>query len=87
MFSVRTHSAFPPQIPEDTESLSNNELDELQEELSRDFELGYAIKDNIIPRAVEWFTGEIAPPEDENYDEFEDGEDEDGPQGGGGGRY
>lgn len=74
------------QIPEDTESLSNNELDELQEELSRDFELGYAIKDNIIPRAIEWFTGEIAPPEDDdNYDEFDEGEDEDGPQSGGGG--
>ncbi|MEW5306877.1 MAG: hypothetical protein WDW36_009314 [Sanguina aurantia] len=64
----------PPVIPDDTESLSNNELDELQEELSRDFELGYAIKDNIIPRA------------DEDYDEFEEGEEEEGP-GQGGGRY
>jgi nucleosome assembly protein 1-like 1 len=49
-------------------------MDELQEELTIDFDIGYAIKDNVIPRAVEWFTGEIAPfPEDE-YGEYDEDE-------------
>lgn len=36
--------------------------------------MGYAIKEKVIPRAVEWFTGEIAPyDDDEMYDdEYED---------------
>ena len=34
-------------------------------------------QDNVIPRAVEWFTGEIAPfPEDDEYYEDEEGEPE-----------
>ena len=32
-------------------------------------------QDNVIPRAVEWFTGEIAPfPEDDEYYEDEEAE-------------
>lgn len=39
-------------------------------------QMGFAIKDKVIPRAVEWFTGEIAPYDDDMYnDEYEeDGE-------------
>jgi nucleosome assembly protein 1-like 1 len=43
-----------PQIPTNPEDLEDEELDALQEELSADFDIGYAIKDQIIPRAVEW---------------------------------
>jgi len=66
----------PPEIPEDPNALADDQMDELQEELTIDFDIGYAIKDNIIPRAVEWFTGEIAPfPED--YDDEEEFADDD----------
>lgn len=66
----------PPKIPKDPNSLEDAQMDELQEELTVDFDLGYAIKDNVIPRAVEWFTGEIAPfPEDDEYYEDEEAED------------
>ncbi len=44
----------------------------------RTFEVGLALKESIIPRAVLWFTGEAAPPSyDEEmgegeYEEYED---------------
>ncbi|GFR47666.1 hypothetical protein Agub_g9410 [Astrephomene gubernaculifera] len=68
----------PPQVPneESANSMSEEELEELEEVLSNDFEVGFAIKDQVIPRAVEWFTGEIAPLSDADYDdEYEEGED------------
>jgi nucleosome assembly protein 1-like 1 len=43
-----------PQIPSKPEDLEDGELDSLQEELSTDYDIGFAIKDQIIPRAVEW---------------------------------
>ena len=30
--------------------------------MDEDFELGLAFKESIVPRAVEWYTGEAAPP-------------------------
>ncbi len=39
--------------------------------------LWFGAQDNIIPRAIEWFTGEIAPyPEDDEYYEDEEAEEE-----------
>ena len=32
-------------------------MEALQEELSADFDVGYAIKETVIPRAVEWWVG------------------------------
>lgn len=43
------------QIPEDPEALDDEALQELQDELTADFDIGYSIKDSIIPRAVEWW--------------------------------
>jgi len=42
--------------------------------LAVDFEVGFAIKEKIIPRAVLYFTGEIF---DDNDSEASDSEDED----------
>ncbi len=39
--------------------MEDAQMDELQEELTIDFDIGFAIKDGVIPRAVEWYTGEI----------------------------
>jgi nucleosome assembly protein 1-like 1 len=44
----------PTQIPENPDELGDEEMGALQEELSADFDIGYAIKDQVIPRAVEW---------------------------------
>jgi hypothetical protein len=41
-------------IPSNPEEMDGAELDALQEELTADFDIGFAIKDQVIPRAVEW---------------------------------
>eukprot|EP00199_Chlamydomonas_sp_CCMP681_P001774 CAMPEP_0119116616 /NCGR_PEP_ID=MMETSP1180-20130426/52385_1 /TAXON_ID=3052 ORGANISM="Chlamydomonas cf sp, Strain CCMP681" /NCGR_SAMPLE_ID=MMETSP1180 /ASSEMBLY_ACC=CAM_ASM_000741 /LENGTH=359 /DNA_ID=CAMNT_0007105787 /DNA_START=37 /DNA_END=1116 /DNA_ORIENTATION=+ len=69
----------PPQVPDDPRALEDAELDALQEELAADFDVGYAISTQVIPRAVEWFTGELCNPMDDmaegDYeDEFEEEE-------------
>ncbi|GLC42059.1 hypothetical protein PLESTB_001063600 [Pleodorina starrii] len=67
----------PPKVPTEAEAnkMSEEELEEVEEALANDFDIGFAIKDQVIPRAVEWFTGEIAPISPEDYDdEYEEGE-------------
>lgn len=65
----------PPKVPgqEDAEKMTMEELEEVQDALSADFEIGFAIKERVIPRAVEWFTGEISPMDDDEYnDDYDD---------------
>lgn len=64
-----------PAIPENPEDLSEEELEALQQQMDEDYELATAFKESLIPRAVEWFTGEISPPMFD--DEFEEGFDDD----------
>ena len=47
----------PPAVPEEDEEMDEEEVDQLHEQLENDFEIGQAIKDKIIPKAVSWFTG------------------------------
>lgn len=51
------------------------QVDEDQELLRADFEIGQMIRDQIVPRAVLFYTGE-ATDEDDLFDDY-DGEDED----------
>jgi len=56
------------------------EDEDLQDLYEADYEMGLAIKEQIIPSAVLWFTGEIEDPygpegEDEDDDEDEEGYD------------
>jgi len=66
----------PPSVPEDpTEEMS----DEHRATLAIDFDVGFAIKEKIVPRAVLYFTGEILE-EDEEFEDIDDSdetEDED----------
>ncbi|XP_011014788.1 PREDICTED: nucleosome assembly protein 1;2-like isoform X6 [Populus euphratica] len=70
----------PPQIPENEDDLDDDDYDELQDRLKRDYNIGIIIRDKIIPHAVSWFTGE-AIEEDEldgiDYDGNGDDEDDD----------
>ncbi|XP_011014783.1 PREDICTED: nucleosome assembly protein 1;2-like isoform X2 [Populus euphratica] len=70
----------PPQIPENEDDLDDDDYDELQDRLKRDYNIGIIIRDKIIPHAVSWFTGE-AIEEDEldgiDYDGNGDGDDDD----------
>jgi hypothetical protein len=79
--SVPTESFFnffsPPQPPsEDDESVASD----IEERLELDYQLGEDIKEKLIPRAIDWFTGEALQFEelDEDFDgdEFEDDDDE-----------
>jgi nucleosome assembly protein 1-like 1 len=57
-------------------SQDENEMeDDLDQAIETDFELGLIIKDEIIPNAILWFTGEI--PSSYADDEDDDNEDED----------
>lgn len=79
--SVPTESFFnffsPPQPPAaDDESVASD----IEERLELDYQLGEDIKEKLIPRAIDWFTGEALQfeevGEDFDGDEFEDDEDD-----------
>jgi nucleosome assembly protein 1-like 1 len=61
--------------------LEAEELDELEEKLEMDYQIGEDIKEKIIPKAVDYFTGKALEydmmEEDEDEDDFEDIDDED----------
>jgi hypothetical protein len=71
--TVKTDSFFnffdPPKVEEDEEPDEDTET-----LLTADFEIGHFLRENIIPRAILYFTGE-ALDEDDDYDP-EEGEDE-----------
>ncbi|KAF9577317.1 hypothetical protein BGW38_007536 [Lunasporangiospora selenospora] len=85
----------PPVAPEDEDDIDDEDED-LDEKLEHDYGLGEELKDTIIPRAVDWFTGKALQyqddgdqydddfeydDEDEDEDEDEDDEDEDDDEG------
>mmetsp|Transcript_138763 Transcript_138763/g.241301 ORF Transcript_138763/g.241301 Transcript_138763/m.241301 type:complete len:344 (-) Transcript_138763:609-1640(-) len=51
----------PPQLDDDDDARDDDEMEELEELVEQDYEIGRCIKDRIIPRAVDWFTGEAMP--------------------------
>jgi len=62
--------------PEDEEA----EADNMEEEvlLERDYMVGEEFRDNLIPHAVDWFTGKALKSDDLDYDdEFDEDDDED----------
>ncbi|KAJ5364675.1 Nucleosome assembly protein 1 [Penicillium cataractarum] len=82
--SVPTESFFnffsPPQPPvedDDDESIASD----IEERLELDYQLGEDIKEKLIPRAIDWFTGEALQfeelGEEIDPDDFEDEDDED----------
>jgi nucleosome assembly protein 1-like 1 len=73
----------PPVIP-DNEALEmdEDEMQELDNKLEADYEVGEIIKDKIIPYAVDWFTGnalefEEAEFDSDEYDGYDDEEEDD----------
>jgi nucleosome assembly protein 1-like 1 len=73
----------PPEVPNEGDSMEEEMMEELQDQIEMDYELGEIIRERIIPDALDWFTGEAAE-EDEGGMVF-DGldEDEEGPGFGG----
>lgn len=68
----------PPQIPEDMEDEDEDDMDEAVEELiEQDYEIGCAIKEQVVPKAVLWYTGEAGDHDDDDDDDEEEEDDED----------
>ena len=77
--TVPTDSFFnffsPPSAPKDDGEASSD----VEERLELDYQLGEDIKEKLIPRAIDWFTGEalqFEELEDELEGDFEDEDDE-----------
>lgn len=68
----------PPQPPTDDDDTIATDI---EERLELDYQLGEDIKEKLIPRAIDWFTGEALQFEelgdDMDADEFDDEDDED----------
>lgn len=84
--SVPTESFFnffsPPSPPNDEEDGDDADVaSDIEDRLELDYQLGEDIKEKLIPRAIDWFTGEALAFEeldedDMGSDEFEDEEDD-----------
>ncbi|RDX76677.1 Nucleosome assembly protein 1;2 [Mucuna pruriens] len=62
----------PAQVPEDDDDIDDDAVEELQNLMEHDYDIGSTIRDKIIPHAVSWFTGEAAHSDFEDIDEDED---------------
>ena len=73
---------FNPPNPEQFEGDDEDEYDELQESMEMDYELGEFLRDNVVPNALKWFTGEaledLQEDSEDEEQEDEDGSDEEG---------
>ncbi|KAI8801910.1 hypothetical protein BJ742DRAFT_715550 [Cladochytrium replicatum] len=72
----------PPKAPTDSDNVEEDELQEIEEKLEFDYELGEIIKEKLIPRAIDWFTGKALEYEegefdDEDFDIDDEGGDDD----------
>lgn len=82
--TVPTESFFnffsPPKAPSDDD---DDAASDIEERLELDYQLGEDIKEKLIPRAIDWFTGEalafeeIDDLDEGDYDDEDDDEEED----------
>ncbi|EFY97617.1 nucleosome assembly protein [Metarhizium robertsii] len=85
--TVPTESFFnffsPPQAPNDDDVEDEEAVADIEDRLELDYQLGEDIKEKLIPRAIDWFTGEALAFEDGldeddlDGDDFDDDEDDD----------
>ncbi|KNC97515.1 histone chaperone NAP1 [Spizellomyces punctatus DAOM BR117] len=59
----------PPKGPVDDEEADDEELHELDAKLEADYEVGEIVKEKLIPRAIDWFTGKALEYEEGEFDE------------------
>ena len=78
--TVPTNSFFnffnPPKAPKEEEEDDDISSD-IEERLELDYQLGEDIKEKLIPRAIDWFTGEALQFEELDDEDEEEMEDED----------
>lgn len=72
----------PPKPPSDEDEDDDDLAEDIEDRLELDYQLGEDIKEKLIPRAIDWFTGEALAFEELDEDDlesggFEDDDDED----------
>ncbi|PHH73879.1 hypothetical protein CDD83_4656 [Cordyceps sp. RAO-2017] len=81
--TVPTESFFnffsPPKPPTDDDDAGDDDdaISDIEERLELDYQLGEDIKEKLIPRAIDWFTGEALAFEEVDDDDLEAGDFED----------
>lgn len=65
-----------PEVPKDMSTMSPEEAEMLQQGLEMDVEVGRALTEDIIPRAVLWYTGMARDNDDDDYDDEDEFDDE-----------
>lgn len=70
----------PPVPPASEDELDDDELEDLEEKLEMDYQIGEDLKEKIIPRAIDYFTGKALEydmmEEEDEFDDFDDDDDE-----------
>jgi nucleosome assembly protein 1-like 1 len=68
----------PPQIPEEMEDEEDDEDmgETLEELIEQDYEIGCAIAEQLVPKAVLWYTGEAGDHIEDDDEEDEEGEED-----------
>lgn len=72
----------PPEEADEETDMDEEELEELEEKLEMDYQIGEDLKEKIIPRAIDYFTGkaleyDVMDEDEDDFDELDD-QDEDG---------
>lgn len=66
----------PPVPPAGEDELDDDELEDLEEKLEMDYQIGEDLKEKIIPRAIDYFTGKALEydmlEEEDDFDDFDD---------------
>ncbi|KAG2367630.1 hypothetical protein BDR07DRAFT_1606052 [Suillus spraguei] len=79
----RNKSTTPTARDSVNEDMEDEELEELEEKLEMDYQIGEDLKEKIIPRAIDYFTGkaleyDVMDEDEDGFDDLDDDEDEDG---------
>mmetsp|Transcript_13232 Transcript_13232/g.23289 ORF Transcript_13232/g.23289 Transcript_13232/m.23289 type:complete len:343 (-) Transcript_13232:605-1633(-) len=73
----------PPDVPGEDDEIEDEQMEELQNLIEADYEVGATIREKLIPHAVRWFTGEAIEDEpfefgnEGSYDEDDEDEGDD----------
>ncbi|KAF5356440.1 hypothetical protein D9758_009534 [Tetrapyrgos nigripes] len=77
-FNFFTPPLAPSEEAIEAGEIEEEELEEIEEKLEMDYQIGEDLKEKIIPRAVDYFTGKALEYDmDEDEDDFEDIDDDD----------
>ena len=78
--AVATPSFFdffnPPVQPDPHQTFSPEALEALEDRLERDYQVGEDLKDEVIPRAIDYFTGKALDYNGDSQDDLEEGMEE-----------